>query len=162
MSRRCPSYGRARHSVHPPQCCYGGRVRAVLRVCGGQRTGPPYPKFGSSMFLMRKPAMVAERHRKLARHNVPGKVSHNFPRPGRTLESSLFSSVSAVPSGTDSVVWRFPGTLSPANFRCRSATIECPEFIYPLQTSKNPNLKLGDYQCTPRFAVTWQPILLLP
>ena len=53
------------------------------------------------------------------------------------METALFQSVSTVPSGTDSVVWRFPGTLSPANFRGRFATIECPESIYPLQTSKN-------------------------
>jgi len=31
----------------------------------------------SSMFLMGKLAIVAERHRKLARHNVPGKMSNN-------------------------------------------------------------------------------------
>jgi len=33
----------ARHSVHPPQCCYGGRVRAVVfvRTSGGQRTARP-------------------------------------------------------------------------------------------------------------------------
>ena len=133
-------------SIHPHLA--EGRIASLLRALRFLNLNPNLNRFlqpgintikGSSMFLMGKPVMVAERHRKLARHNVPGVMSNKVPRPGRTLETALFSSLSTVPSGTDFVAWRLPGTLSPANFHGRSATIECQESIYPLQTSKNSN-----------------------
>ena len=72
---------------------------------------------------MGKTVIVAERHRKLARHNVPGKdIQKTRVLKGRR-EWFYFSGISAVPCGTDSFRLVEPGTLSLANLRRRFATV---------------------------------------
>jgi hypothetical protein len=78
-------------------------------------------KYGSSTFVMGKSAVVAERHRKLARHNVPGKAFDNTLRPERTLETVPFSAFPPSLAGRISFGTQ-PGTLSLANFHGRFAT----------------------------------------
>jgi hypothetical protein len=70
---------------------------------------------------MGKSTVVAERHRKLARHDVPGKASDKAMCPERTLETVPF------PAFPPSLAGRIffgtqPGTLSLANFQGRFAT----------------------------------------
>ena len=67
-------------------------------------------------------AGVAERLRRLARHNVPGGHARKEMRPERTREMAGFRDVSIVPPGRIPTGRQPPGTLSPAHFRRRSAT----------------------------------------
>jgi hypothetical protein len=77
--------------------------------------------FGSSTFLVGKSTIVAERHRKLARHNVPGKASDTTMRPERTLGTIPIPAFPPSLAGRISPGYQ-PGTLSLANFQGRLAT----------------------------------------
>ena len=67
---------------------------------------------------------VAKRHRKLARHTVPGFIIQNKFRPEGTVETIR----TPFPSSLRDVIHypRQPGTLSPANFHCSFGALYFP------------------------------------
>jgi hypothetical protein len=91
----------------------------------------------SSMLLMGKKMVVAERHWKLARHAVSGILRQiAFVPEGRwTFNAPLWSHFRR-PFRTEFNSIAVPGTLSLANIQSRFATAES---LNPLQTLTNPN-----------------------